>query len=140
MEYEYLDHTADVKFRATGKSLEEAFSNSAFAMFNVMVKTKEVGSDIAINFSIEGIDLKSLLFNFIDEFIFHLDTQNFFLSKIEEIKITKKGEKYLLDARVLGDDANKYDTIGPQVKAATYNQMKIDEKNGKWIVEAVIDI
>ena len=42
MRFEYLDHTADVKFRAYGDSLEKAFGNAALAMFNVMVDTSGV--------------------------------------------------------------------------------------------------
>ena len=32
--YKFLEHTADIKFQAFGKSLEEVFSNCAYAMFN----------------------------------------------------------------------------------------------------------
>ena len=32
MKYKFLEHTADVKFRAYGNGLEEAFSNAALAL------------------------------------------------------------------------------------------------------------
>ena len=40
-QYEYLEHTADVKFLAYGKTLEEVFENAALAMFNVMIDTEK---------------------------------------------------------------------------------------------------
>ena len=46
MKYKFIDHTADIMFRAEGESLEEAFINSALALKEVMlgkikVKPKE---------------------------------------------------------------------------------------------------
>ena len=46
MKYKYLDHTADAKFQAFGKSLEEAFENAALAAFNIIVKTEDVKPEI----------------------------------------------------------------------------------------------
>jgi SHS2 domain-containing protein len=34
--FKFLEHTADIKFQAFGKTKEEAFKNSAFAMFYSM--------------------------------------------------------------------------------------------------------
>ena len=47
MKYRYLSHTADVKFRAYGQNLEEAFVNAALAMFNVMVETSKVKGNLS---------------------------------------------------------------------------------------------
>ena len=59
--YEYLPHTADVKFRAYGKNLEETFSNAATAMMNIMVDTKKVKTATTKKIETEGDDLQSLL-------------------------------------------------------------------------------
>ena len=40
--YEYLEHTADTKFRAYGETMEETFTNAALAMMNVMVDAIKV--------------------------------------------------------------------------------------------------
>ena len=42
MKHKFLPHTADVKFRAYGKSLEEAFSNAALALTEVIADPKKV--------------------------------------------------------------------------------------------------
>jgi SHS2 domain-containing protein len=49
IDYEYLEHTADVRFRAYGKSLEQAFENAALAMLNVMVETCSVNYSLSLN-------------------------------------------------------------------------------------------
>ncbi len=44
-EYEYLEHTADIKYLAYGKNLEEVFENAALAMFNVIIDTQQVSGE-----------------------------------------------------------------------------------------------
>lgn len=140
MKYEYLPHTADVKFRAYGRTLEEAFSNAAFALFNIMVKTSQVEAILKKDVTAEGHDLQSLLQSFLEQFVILLDTDNFFLSAIKKIKISSRNGNYSLTAVAVGDEAKNYETIGPQVKAVTYNSMTVEEKDGKCAVQVVLDI
>ncbi len=138
--YEYLPHTADVKFRAYGKTLEEAFENAALAMLNIMVDTKQVKATITKSVAAEGSDLQALLQNFLEQFIIILDTDNFFLSKIREIKISNRNGKYSLAAVVAGDEAGNYETLGPLVKACTYNDMKVERQGKTWLAQVLVDI
>ena len=139
-QFEYLPHTADVKFRAYGKTLEEAFKNAAFAMFNVMVKTANVEEVTKHDITASGADLPALLQSFLEQFIILLDTDNFFLSKVKEIEIRKNSSKYSLTALAAGDEAKNYETIGPQVKACTYNSMFVKQEGKQWVVQVVVDI
>ena len=43
--YEYLEHTADIKFLAYGETVEEVFENAALAMFNVIIDTEKVSGE-----------------------------------------------------------------------------------------------
>ena len=147
MKYKYLPHTADAKFRAFGKNLEEAFSNAALAMFNVMVDTSKVKNKTNKKIEAEGRDLQALLYNFLEQFLILLDAENFFLAAIKKIKITQikknsggNSSSYKLIAEATGDDAGKYETIGPQVKAVTYNDMVVDIEKDNCVVQVVIDI
>lgn len=140
LRYEYLPHTADVKFRAYGRTLEEAFENAATAMFNVMVKTGDVKPKVTKKIAAAGEDLQSLLQQFLEQFIILLDTDNFFLSKIKRLKISSRNGNYSLTAVAVGDEAKNYETIGPQVKACTYNSMLVRQEGKKWVVQVVVDI
>jgi len=141
LKYKYLPHTADVKFRAYGKTLEESFRNAAFALFNIMVDTTAVKGKIRLNIKASGNDLPALLQSFLEQFIILLDTDNFFLSAINKIEIRKsRSGSYSLTAEAAGDEAKNYETIGPQVKACTYNSMFVKQERGKWTVQVVVDI
>ena len=49
--YEFLDHTADAKFRAYGKNLEQAFTNAALALTNLVTDSAKVKPNIKHIFS-----------------------------------------------------------------------------------------
>lgn len=134
--YKFLEHTADVKFQAFGKSLEEVFKNSALAMCNVMYEGK-VKSKKNFKITVKGDDFESLLYNFLEEFLLLFDSKNFFLSKIDKIKIDKKNFK--LGAEILGDSTENYE-MSTYVKAITYNEMFVKKIKNKWIAQVVIDI
>jgi SHS2 domain-containing protein len=135
--FEYLEHTADVKFRAFGKTLGEAFENSALAMFDVMFSGKVAGK-IKKKIKVSGEDNESLLYNFLEELLFLLDTENFFLADCKvKIKEGKKGKE--LEAELKGDNVKNYET-NIDVKAATYNEMFVKQEGKKWVCQVVVDV
>jgi SHS2 domain-containing protein len=138
--YEYFEHTADVKFKAYGKNLEESFGNAALATFHVMVDPETIKPLVRKSFGVKGHDLKALLYNFLEELLFYLDSEHFILSKVEKIKIDRMGDSYVLQALVLGDKVkDEYDVSG-DVKAVTYNDMEIHETSTGCSVQVVLDI
>ena len=143
MKYKYLEHTADIKFQAFGKTLEECFENSAYAMVNSMHKGK-VKLSIKKKFKVNGKDLESLMYNFLEELLFLLETENFIWGRFKiSIKSKNKGKDLELNAEVLGDDANKYE-LETHVKAITYNDMFVkfeeDKFNSRYVCQVVVDV
>jgi SHS2 domain-containing protein len=136
--YKFLEHTADAKFKAFGKSLEEAFSNAALAMFSIIIDTNKVNETVKHDIECSSKDLKSLLYDFLEELVFLIDTENFLLHHVEKIEIYKD-ELYFLRAVVSGDDAENYETTG-DIKAVTYNDMEIIEEKNDVMVQVVLDL
>jgi SHS2 domain-containing protein len=139
MKYKFLEHTADAKFQAYGKSLEEAFSNAGLAMFSVMVDSDQVKPAFDEEINVEGEDLKALLYNFLEELLFIYDTKGFILKEIKTIHVSKT-EKYTLAAVASGDLHLDQYVITGEVKAVTYSEMNITEENGVFTVQVVVDL
>lgn len=137
MEFEYLEHTADVKFKAYGKTLEEAFRNALRASMNVMVDIQKVEGKIEKNISIESRKPESLLYDFIEELLFLFDTEGFIACDAKDIEITED-EKFHIKAVLLGDPAEDHELHG-DVKAVTYNDMEIKKDEG-YEIQVVLDI
>jgi len=134
MRYKFLEHTADVKFQSFGKSLEEAFENAALATFNIMYDGK-VASKKKKKIKVKGKDLENLLYNFIEELLFLLDSENFFLSSV---KVKIKDLK--LVAELEGDNVKNYKP-NIDVKAVTYNQMFVKKIScRKFVCQVVLDV
>ncbi len=133
--FKFLKHTADVKFQAFGNNLAQVFENSALAMMSVMYKGK-VKNRMKKRINIKGKDLENLLYNFLEEFLFLLDSEGFFLSKVK-VNIDEKSLK--LTAELQGDKAENY-KIGLDVKAITYNEMYVKKRGKSYICQVVLDV
>jgi SHS2 domain-containing protein len=71
--------------------LNELFANSALAMFEVIVNTKQIEPKIKRRVSLDGNDLQSLMFNWLNELLIFVDSENLallFLSLM--LKLMKK--------------------------------------------------
>ncbi len=142
MKYKFIPHTADIKFQAFGGGFEKCFENAGYALKEVICKEK-IKNKIKKEFSVEGEDFENLLYNFLEEFLFLFETENFIAGriKIKNSEIKDKGKKLKLKVEVLGGDSEDYE-IDNHVKAITYNDMfiKLDEKKHQYICQVVVDV
>ncbi len=134
--YEFLEHPADLKIRAFGWDLTELFTNAALAMMEFLYG-KNICRDAPRRVSTEMIstqsrDLSSLLVDWLSEILYLSDTNNrayteFKINKISETKIEAEVGSY--PAKAIED-----------IKAVTYNELKIEKQDGLWVAEVVFDI
>lgn len=138
--YEYLDHTADAKFLAYGKTLEEAFGNAALAMFNVMIDTDTVSNTISQDIGLTAEDLDGLLFDWLSEFLFLMDAENLIFGDFRVHSIKQEGGQFHLNATVYGEaiDLSRH-VFDTEVKAATYNNMQVQQLADGWVLQATVD-
>lgn len=131
--------TADICFRAFGKTLEEAFENSAMAMFEIMVDTKKISLSEEKEIKVKADDLEGLLFDFLTELLYLHDSQKLVFKKFP-VKISEKEKKYFLACKAKGCKFSEKITARSEVKAVTYSKMEIAEDKGKWKIQVVLDL
>lgn len=140
--FEFLEHTADLYIAAYGRSLEEAFENAAYAMFEGMTDLENVESRLEDTVGAEGQDEQALLYNWLEALLIKFDVTGNLYSrfKIEAIKKTAGGFK--LKAKIWGEpfDSEKHlSKVG--IKAVTYHQMEILRNTGGAVsVKFILDI
>ena len=140
MRYKFLKHTADIKFQAFGKSLEEVFESAAYALANIISKDKiknRIKEEVSMQ--IKGADKERLLCDFLEEFLFLFETKGFLLSSIKNLNIEEKSGAYFLKGDVFGDKADDYE-LDNHVKAITYNEMFVKQVGDKFICQVVVDV
>jgi len=136
--FEFLDiATADVCFRAYGKTLSELFENIALAINEIMIKGK-IDAVEEREIKIKANDLKSLVFEWINELLFYIDTEALFFSKFE-LKIDEK--TFSIEGKCWGEHFNedKHEIVG-EVKAPTYHKMEVKKENDMWVAQVIVDI
>lgn len=137
--FEYFGHTADAKFHAFGHSLEEAFCHAALAMVSLMWDCDQIEPHVEHSVSVSGRDEEQLLVSFLEEILFLLDSRMFLLKKTQRLQIGRRNGRLTLEASLVGDTlSDRYETFG-EVKAVTYNEMKI-VRNRAVKVQVVVDM
>ncbi len=137
--YKILPHTADGKFQAFGLTMEEAFANASLALAYLMYDWSRVQPNISFPVKVRGRDLEQLLVKFLEEVIYLLETRSFLLASVEGLRIRGGPEGASLETTLWGDHgSDRYELYG-EVKAVTYNEMRI-EKNDHITLQVVVDM
>jgi SHS2 domain-containing protein len=137
MGYEFLEHTADVKFRASGLTIDEMFKFSALAFFEAVRGKVKISENIEERISVSGKDLRELMYNFLEEFLFLFDSEGFVGADVLDLKVDERNLK--IECAVAGDLAGKYE-FANDVKAVTYSEMFVGNRDGLWVSQVVLDV
>jgi len=124
--YEYLDHPADVQVHAWGESLKEAYEQAVVGMFGYMtdLDTIDIDDSLSCLVEVEGHDLESLLFNFMDEFLFQFSTELIVSKEVEIVEFDQANFKITANGRGEVFDLERHPQ-GTEVKAITYSALQI---------------
>jgi len=141
--FEYLEHTADVMFRAYGSTQEEMLSHAASALFKAMVDPATIAVRKSWTVEIEAPDFESLAYQWLSEIVFLFETESAVFSTFA-VRLTQVGampdETIKLHAEIGGEriDLNRH-AFGTEVKAVTRHKFGI-KKNDLWCIQVVLDV
>jgi len=140
MKFEILEHKADLKIKVFGSSLEELFKNAVLAMASILKKPElEVRSQKPEDrefLKVESLDKETLLIDFLNE-ILAKSQINKKIYKVENIKIKVFQKNAALEAELIGYPTEHFDE---DIKAATYHNLKISQKDDKFEAVILFDI
>jgi len=136
MAFEVLPHTADLKIRATGKSLPELFVSAAKGMFSLMVDDPKLfkrGDSFATEVKVKAADHESLLVEWLTELLGISDIENVYLDRFKISELTDSQ----LAAEISGARVNGFST---EIKAVTYHDLKVEQTPEGYSTEITFDI
>ncbi|MHA1230611.1 MAG: archease [Candidatus Helarchaeota archaeon] len=138
--YKFLDHKSDVYIEACGNNLSEAFEQAGMAIYDTMTDLGSIDPKKKYEIELESEDIKSLLYDYLDELLFIFDTTALLFRKIKII-IERKDGKVKLKGVLWGEEYNSDKHISKVgIKAATYSLMEIIEKDKGVCLRFVMDI
>ena len=139
--FEFLEHTADVYIRAHGQTMEQAYENSALAMFETMTDTHKIAQTQQETIEVEAEDQYALLYNWLEALLVKFETESMLFSKFEIYDWKETEETFKFKAKAWGEKF--YASKHPQkvaVKAVTYHRMVIIREKDRVILEFILDI
>ncbi len=135
--YEIIDHTADVGVQAFGRTCEEVFANAAYALFDLLTDLKRVESKLPYQVQVEGIDREDLLVRWLSELLFLSATQGYLFKEFSFSLFQPTNLQATAYGEIFDPGRHKWKN---EIKAATYHQVTVREKDGRWEGLVIFDV
>lgn len=134
MDYEILEHTADLRMKARGETLRELFLHAMQGMTEAMKPERAPGAtQTARPISVSSSSSENLLIDFLNEALSLGETnQELYRDITFEIFSDKE-----LSGMLLGYPRT---AIGREIKAATFHELSIREQDGMYEATIVFDV
>ena len=136
MDYETFEHEADIGVRGFGDSIEGAFANAALAMYSVMVNVDAILQKEMRTIIVSAPDTELLLVEWLNALLALSDIERMVFSQFE-VRI----EGTSLTGMAWGEALDKVrHEPRVEVKGATYHMLSVNERDGGFIAQCVVDV
>lgn len=135
--FEIIEHTADFGVIGKGNTMAEAFENAAYGMFTIVADLEKYKSTKQREVTVTGSDDVNLLERFLSSLLVVFDGDGLLPLDFEITEISMGRLTCWIDVRPVADDI---EWLGPTIKAVTYHQMAVENKNGQWYAQAIFDV
>jgi len=136
MDYETFEHGADIGVRGFGRTMAEAFENTAIALYSVMVNIPAVEANEKRSVTVSAPDNELLLIEWLNALLSISDIEHMVFSKF---KVKMEGES--LTGTAWGEklDQERHEP-NIEIKGATYYMLKVTEADGRFVAQCVVDV
>jgi SHS2 domain-containing protein len=135
--FEIIEHTADFGVIGKGATMAEAFENAAYGMFTIVADLEKYQPTTQKEITVAGSDDVNMFERFLSSLLVVFDGDALLPLDFEITEISMGRLTCWVDARPVADDI---EWLGPAVKAVTYHQMAVENKNGEWQAKAIFDV
>ena len=136
MSYRLRDHTADVAVEADADSLGGAYAAVADGMVAAMCdEIPDSGDRFAFEERAESRE--ALLFDYLDRLIYERDVRGV-LPAANRAEVSESGGEWVVEASARGVPLTE--VHARDLKAVTYSEMRLEERDGRWFAYVVFDV
>ncbi|MDE1868425.1 MAG: archease [Candidatus Micrarchaeota archaeon] len=141
--FRYIEHTADIEFIASGKSLEDTFRNALLALFDTQSDTKKLskskGKKKVFTIRDEAPKLEELLWRALQDTLSLTDSEARFGYDASGLKITEKKNGYAFNCRVT-TKPQSVELSKLDVKGIAKYDLKVEKKRDGYSASVVLDV
>jgi SHS2 domain-containing protein len=135
--FEILEHTADIGFRARGRTKAEMFTNAALALESVAVALNDVEPRFPYPIAVIGEDDESLLVNWLSEVLYYLDGKRVVMGRFQIDELVPGAVRGQGWGEPLDPGRHPPKLL---IKGVTYHQLKIARDARGWCAEVYLDV
>ena len=135
--YEVLDHTADMGLIVYGEDLKSLFENAGEAFFHLITDLRKVKRRIERRIHIEGESLERLMVDWLNELLYLHDVENLLFKAFKIESVGEDGLRGIVKGERFQEGIH---VIKTEVKAVTYHQIEVQQKNGGWRAQIILDL
>jgi SHS2 domain-containing protein len=135
--FEILDHTADIGIIVHGENLKALFENAGEAFFHLITDLRKVKRRIERQVNIEGESLDRLMVDWLSELLYLHDVENLLFKGFKVDSVGEDGLKAMVKGERFQEGVH---VIKTEVKAVTYHQIEVRQKNGLWRAQVILDL
>ena len=135
--YETFDHTADIGVRVFGRTVEEVFANAAYALFDQMTDLRKVGDGAVQEIFVEGADREDLLIRWLGELLFLCQGRGYLFKEFSILHLNSNSLRAVARGEIFDSSRHHFKT---EIKAVTYHQVEVKQKDKGWEGKVVFDV
>ncbi|MFC2133418.1 archease [Bacteroidota bacterium] len=139
--YRQIEHTADIAVEIYADSLENLFRAGVEAWHELSVEGEPAALIGIKNIKLKAASYEELMIIFLSEINYQLHAFKWLSKSIKSITLNKQEKDFFIDADIEGDaiDFDRF-TIKEEIKAVTFHQINIENKDDLFTTKIVFDI
>jgi len=137
LEYQIIDHTADLRIVVKAHSLENLFINSAKVMIDLIIQGDVKGKTEVREIVIEGKDFPDLMVRWLGEILYLFYGENLIGSSIKIKSLSWSRIKACVE---FVEFVPEYYEILREIKAVTYHRISVEKIGDIWETMIVFDV
>ena len=134
MSHEFLEHTADVRLRVTGPTVEALYSEALAGLMELLRPGPATGPALCRPVSLTAADPTALLVDFLGRVLLEAHTRR---ERYDGVRVRKLTERSV-EAELTGTPVAGFED---DVKAVTYHEAEVRRTaDGQWETVIVLDV
>jgi SHS2 domain-containing protein len=135
--FDVLEHPADIGFRAFGNDLTELFANAALAMLSIAGDPEAAEPREEYRIAVESGDRESLMVDWLSEVLYWFDGRRIAFREFTVTELTDSAIQAVGRGEPRDPERHRVNII---VKAVTWHQLRVEQREGQWVAEIYLDI
>ncbi len=136
-----LEHTADLGFRVSARSLDRVFEDAGVALTNLILDTHLIMRKESRKITLSSMTREDLMFVWLSELIYLFDAEHVAFSEFVATIVNAGRVGFRLEAFVSGEriDPQRHQ-IRSYIKGITLHQLQVAQDADEWYAEVYVDM